>query len=51
LEDIENIGHNLTRHEDKKWETLRNFTLKIFKENPDLVENGALPVVVEEKKD
>ena len=37
---------NLSRHEEKKWETLRNFTLKIFKESPDL-EEGA----VEEKKE
>lgn len=42
LEDIESIGLHLQRHEDKKWETLRNFTLKIFKDNPELAETGVL---------
>ncbi len=32
LEDINSIGFHLTRHEEIRWATLRNFTLQIFKE-------------------
>jgi hypothetical protein len=30
LEDINSIGYHLTRHEEIRWATLRNFTLQIF---------------------
>lgn len=30
LEDINSIGFHLTRHEEIRWVTLRNFTLQIF---------------------
>lgn len=32
LEDINSIGFHLTRHEEIRWATLRNFTLQIFKD-------------------
>jgi hypothetical protein len=31
LEDINALGFHLTRHEDIRWKTLRNFTIDIFK--------------------
>ena len=31
LEDINSLGFHLTRHEDVRWNTLRQFTLEIFK--------------------
>ena len=31
LEDIQALGFHLTRHEDMRWKTLRNFTIEIFK--------------------
>ena len=31
LEDIISLGFHLTRHEDIRWKTLREFTLEIFK--------------------
>jgi hypothetical protein len=31
LEDINSLGFHLTRHEDVRWKTLREFTLEIFK--------------------
>lgn len=31
LEDINSLGFHLTRHEDLRWKTLRNFTIEIFK--------------------
>ena len=30
LEDINSLGFHLTRHEEIRWATLRNFTLQIF---------------------
>lgn len=32
LEDVERIGFHLTRNQEEKWKALRNFTVKIFKE-------------------
>ena len=31
MEDIQALGFHLTRHEDMRWKTLRNFTIDIFK--------------------
>jgi len=31
LEDIYSLGFHLTRHEEKRWKTLRDFTVEIFK--------------------
>ena len=31
LDDINALGFHLTRHEDLRWKTLRNFTIEIFK--------------------
>jgi hypothetical protein len=31
LEDINSLGFHLTRHEDIRWKTLREFTLEIFR--------------------
>jgi len=30
MKDIEEIGFNLTRHEEERWKTLRKHTLEIF---------------------
>ena len=32
LEDINALGFHLTRHEELRWKTLRNFTIEIFKQ-------------------
>ena len=32
LEDINGLGFHLTRHEELRWKTLRNFTIEIFKQ-------------------
>lgn len=32
MEDISNIGHNLSHYEVEKWKMLRNHTIQIFKE-------------------
>ena len=31
MEDVTWLGYHLSRHEDIRWNTLRNFTIEIFK--------------------
>ncbi len=31
MADIRELGFHLTRHEEIRWKTLRNFTIEIFK--------------------
>ena len=47
LEDINSLGFHLTRHEELRWKTLRNFTIEIFKQD---IKNDHQSLVEEVKK-
>ena len=47
LDDINSLGFHLTRHEELRWKTLRNFTIEIFKNE---IKQEHLKIEAEDKK-